>query len=167
MAPGLPAMLAAYFHAFVREAPHLSGVAAEHAVRTLAQLALMARGSSSAKEEPGRAAIQEGVLQRARDIIAINLGRADLSAAPVATALGISERQLHRVFEPTGMSFARYVLACRLERACLALKQYPSLAVAEVAARCGFDGVSTFYRVFRRAYSVSPGELRDAPRRDG
>jgi AraC-like DNA-binding protein len=158
--PGLPLMLAAYFHAFVREAPHLSGVAADHAVATLAQLALMVRGSSSGKEESGRAAIREGLLQRVRDIVTINLDRADLSAPLVAAALGISERQLHRLFEPTGITFARHVLACRLERACLVLKQYPTLSVADVAKRCGFDGVSTFYRVFRKAYGLSPTDLR-------
>jgi AraC-like DNA-binding protein len=160
VAPGLPAMLAAYFHAFVREAPHLSGVAADHAVATLVQLTVMTRGSSSAKEESGRAAIREGLLQRVRDVVAINLDRADLSAPQVAAALGISERQLHRLFEPTGLTFARHVLACRLERARLVLKQYPALSVADVAKRCGFDGVSTFYRVFRKAYGLSPTDLR-------
>lgn len=158
--PGLPAMLASYFRAFVREAPHLSGVAADHAVTTLAQLVLMVRGSSSGNEEIGRAAIREGQLQRVRDIVATSLDRADLSAPWVAAALGISERQLYRLFEPTGLSFARYVLACRLERACLVLKQYPALSVADVARRCGFDGVSTFYRVFRKAYGLSPADFR-------
>jgi hypothetical protein len=105
--PGLPAMLASYFHAFVRQAPHLSGVAADHAVGTLVQLALMARGSAAEKDEPARAAVREGLLQRARDIVALNLDRADLSAPRVAAALGISERQLHRLFEPAGMTFAR------------------------------------------------------------
>jgi AraC-like DNA-binding protein len=167
VAPGLPAMLAAYFHAFVREAPHLSGVAADHAVATLVQLTLMARGSSSAREESGRAAIRQGLLQRARDVIAINLDRADLSAPLVAAALGVSERQLHRLLEPTGMTFARHVLACRLERACLVLKQYPTLNVADVAKRCGFDGVSTFYRVFRKAYGLSPADLRQGAVRQG
>jgi AraC-like DNA-binding protein len=160
VAPGIPAMLSAYFKAFVREAPHLSGRAAEHAVRTLTQLALMARGSASTKDEPGRAAIRASVLQKARDIINLNFARPELSSALVAAELGISERQLHRLFEPTGMSFARCLLACRLEQACLILTQFPKLTVAEVALRCGFDGVSTFYRVFRKAYGRPPAELR-------
>jgi AraC-like DNA-binding protein len=160
VAPGLPALLATCFHAFVREAPHLSGIAADHAVATLAQLALMVRGSSSENEETGRAAIREGLLQRVRDIVTINLDRADLSASLMAAAVGISERQLHRLFESTGMTFARHVLACRLERACLILKQYPALNVTEIAKRCGFDGVSTFYRVFRKAYGLSPTDFR-------
>jgi AraC-like DNA-binding protein len=46
--------------------------------------------------------------------------------------------------------------------ACPNLKQYPSLPVAEVAQRCGFGGVSTFYRVFRKAYGLSPADLRQA-----
>jgi AraC-like DNA-binding protein len=158
--PGVPAMLASYFRTFVREAPHLSGVAAEHAVRTLAQLALMARGSASTRDEPGRAAMRESVLQKARDIVSLRFSRADLSSALVAAELGISERQLHRLFEPTGTSFSRYLLACRLEQACLVLRQHPWLTIADVAHRCGFDGVSTFYRVFRKAYGLSPADLR-------
>jgi len=163
VAPGVPAMLGTYFKAFVREAPHLSGLAAKHAVRTLVQLALMARGSASTTDEPGRAAIRQSLVQRAREIINLGFARTELSSAVVAAELGISERQLHRLFEPTGISFSRYLLACRLEQACLALRQYPWLNVAEIAQRCGFDGVSTFYRVFRKAYGQSPADLRQAP----
>ena len=159
-APGMSMLLGSYFHAFVRQAPYLTGAGADHAVQTLAQLALMARGASSPQEEFGRAAIRESMLQKARDLIASCLQRNDLSPVLVAGMLGISPRQLHLLFEPTGVSFSRYVLARRLALASEQLRQQRSLAVAEVAFRCGFDSVATFYRVFRKAYGMSPGDHR-------
>ena len=74
--------------------------------------------------------------------------------------LKISVRQLHLLFEPTATSFARYVLARRLERACLLLVQVPRRSVTDVAFAAGFESLSTFYRTFRAAYGISPDDFR-------
>jgi hypothetical protein len=51
---GAPALFASYFRAFVKQAPHLSGAAAEVAVETLLQLVLVARGLAAESNEPTR-----------------------------------------------------------------------------------------------------------------
>ena len=82
----------------------------------------------------------------------------------MARAAGLSLRQLHRLFEPTGTSFARHVLGRRLAatRAVLASPAGVGRTVTEVAFAWGFDNLVTFHRAFRRAYGCTPGEVRPA-----
>ena len=161
-ATSISALLTSFLAAFVEQAPALKGAAAEIAVQTLAQLALAARGLAVADSEQGRDAVHTARLAAARDIIDRNLHR-PLSAASVAAMLRISVRQLHLLFEPTATSFARYVLARRLERACLLLAQVPRRSVTDVAFAAGFESLSTFYRTFRAAYGISPDDFRQCP----
>src|SRR5262249_4413754 len=107
--PGLSNLFGAYFRGFVGQAPHLKGPAAYIAVDTLLHLALLAQGTTSATAEPTRDAIHAGQLEAVRQFIARNLARADLTPAHAAHAVGISVRQLHFLFEPTGTTFTRYL----------------------------------------------------------
>lgn len=158
--PGLTQLFADYFEAFVAHAPHLIGAGAEAAVQTLAQLAIVARGMSAPQNERSREAIRAGLLQRAKQVVEANLHRQDLSPSMLAGLIGVSVRQLHVLFEPTGTTYTRYVLARRLEHARLLLSQFPNRSVAEIAVACGFDGLSTFYRNFRAVFGMSPAEFR-------
>jgi AraC-like DNA-binding protein len=160
--PGIPALLAAYFASFVKQAPHLDGAAAETAIQTLAQLALAARGLAETRDEHGRAAVRNARLQQARQLIDRHLHRSDLAPAMLAEMMGISVRQLHMLFEPTGTTCARHVAARRLERARLLLSQSVARPIGDIAPACGFDSLSTFYRTFRSAYGMSPSDFRQA-----
>ncbi|MDP4023407.1 helix-turn-helix domain-containing protein [Methylobacterium sp. NEAU 140] len=108
----------------------------------------------------GMPAPREDLLTRAQDLIERELHRADLSPARVAARLGISVRKLHLVFEPSGESFTRRVLARRLARADRLLRDAPDRSVTEVAYAAGFESLSTFFRSYRAAYGASPGERR-------
>jgi len=37
----------------------------------------------------------------------------------------------------------------------------PLRPVTEIALACGFDSLATFYRTFRRAYGMTPGDVRE------
>lgn len=158
--PGIGVLLAVYFRAFMQQAPHLDGAAAAIAVETLAQLALAARGAVPLTEEPGRAALRTARLAAARRFIEAHLHRPALAPAGVAAALGISLRHLHLLFEPTGTSCARHILAGRLERARRLLIRDPGRPVADIAFACGFESLSTFHRGFRAVFGRTPAELR-------
>lgn len=158
--PGTNALLADLFTSFAREAPKLDPAAAELAVQTLVQLALIARGQSDRRSDEGRAACREALLDAARRHIAKHAGRGDLSATKTAAALGISVRQLHLLFEPTGTTFAGYLRATRLAQARAMLLQFPGRPVTDIAFSCGWNSLATFHRVFRATYGHSPGELR-------
>jgi len=125
---------------------------ATDSVRHIAQLALLSRGRVSQGSTESRAAL-----------IGRDLARPDLTPALVARTLNISLRQLHLLFEPTGLSFARTLLAMRLAEARRQLESMPLRPIAEIARACGFDSIATFYRTFHKAHGMAPGDLRKIP----
>lgn len=129
-------------------------------VTHIARLALIARGRLPAGLPESRAAMRAGFLQAAYHMMARNLHRPDLTPATVAAELAISLRQLHVLFEPTGLSFARTLTQIRLAKARELLENAPSRPTADIAYACGFDSIATFYRVFRSAHGMTPGDVR-------
>ena len=129
-------------------------------IESIARLALIARGRLAQGSPEGRAALRAGFLHAAREIMIRDLHRPDLTSASVAAELAISLRQVHGLFEPTGLSFARSLTAMRLKEARRLLGLTPARQVADIAYACGFDSIATFYRVFRSAYGMTPGDVR-------
>lgn len=129
-------------------------------IESIARLALIARGRLAQGSPEGRAALRAGFLHAAREIMIRDLHRPDLTSATVAAELAISLRQVHVLFEPTGLSFARSLTAMRLKEARRLLGLTPARQVADIAYACGFDSIATFYRVFRSAYGMTPGDVR-------
>ena len=88
----------------------------------------------------------------------------DLTSASAAAALGISVRQLHRLFEPSGSSFARYVLRQRLLRCrdTIAGATGTGRSVVDIAFGWGFNSMATFYRAFAGEFGGAPAVLRTA-----
>ncbi len=83
-----------------------------------------------------------------------------LTPEPIASALGMSTRQLHGLFEMSAKSFARHLTAERVDRAVRALIFDPSRSISEIAFACGFDSLPTFYSAFRTIVGMTPTELR-------
>ena len=136
---------------------------ADGVLRNILSLATLAAGSSEEGREAGRAAVRAQQLEAARRCIEQRLADPDLSPAIVAAALRISLRSLHALFEPTGESFARYVLRRRLER-CHASLRTPGasrLGIADLAFACGFNSLATFNRAFQLRFGQSPSDVRD------
>ncbi len=82
-----------------------------------------------------------------------------LSASPLAAAFGLTERQLHALFAPTGQTVGARIEHARLETTCTLLNT-TSLPVSKVATRSGFRDPSYFARVFRRKFGLSPRDWR-------
>jgi AraC-like DNA-binding protein len=53
-----------------------------------------------------------------------------------------------------GVSLWRYVMHIRLDRACDMLRS--GMRAEEVSAACGFHDYSTFYRIFKKCYGITP-----------
>nr|WP_249159402.1 AraC family transcriptional regulator [Bradyrhizobium tropiciagri] len=163
---GLTRLLGAMLRAMTREPAQAERFAGD--VTHMVRLALLARGRLRPRQDEVRAALHAGYLHAAREILLRDLHRPTLSPAPVAAELGISLRQLHALFEPTGLSFARTLTAARLKEARRLLNTMQERGIDEIAFACGFDSIATFYRVFRATYGMTPGEARrgqleDAP----
>ncbi|WP_046079421.1 GlxA family transcriptional regulator [Halomonas sp. HG01] len=87
-----------------------------------------------------------------------------LSICEVAVCVGVSRRQLERLFgrclETTP---ARYYLELRLTRARQLLQQ-TNKNLADIAVASGFVSISHFRRCFSQLFGVSPGRFRKASR---
>ena len=81
-----------------------------------------------------------------------------LSAARVASALGVSERQVSRIFSPYG-GVARWITDQRLDVALRLLTKPGQRSVAQVAQECGFGSQAYFARVFKRRFGASPRDV--------
>ena len=84
---------------------------------------------------------------------------AGVDIAALADELGVSRRQVERLFQRyVGMSPKQYLNGLRLERA-RALLTETDMPVADVAYGCGFNATNTFTKAFRQRYGVSPRRL--------
>ena len=159
-ATGTDALLHGFFQSFMRELPRLDAQDRVAALATLANLAISALRPDRRGEEPQREAIRRAKLQSARDYIARYAADPALTPETVASALGMSTRQLHGLFETSAKSFSRHLTAERVDRAVRALTFDPSRSITEIAFACGFESLPTFYRAFRTIVGMTPTELR-------
>ena len=85
-----------------------------------------------------------------------------LSARRIADGIGLSERQLSRVFADRGTSVPRFVARRRVEMAgrMLRMPSYAEQTVEAIGLRCGFSSAAQFSRVFREQSGMSPSEAR-------
>jgi len=83
-----------------------------------------------------------------------------LSPTQIAAEIGISTRQLERLFgKYLNTSPKKYFMELRLERARHLLIQTEA-PVIEIAIACGFESPGHFSRVYRAAYGVAPMQQR-------
>jgi len=103
-----------------------------------------------------------GHLQRAaRQLIEQQLDDPLLSPPTLAQQLGISLRQLYRLFDDEG-GVSRYIQQRRLGRSAEDLRS-PHLgheSITQIAYRCGFTDSAHFSRAFKKHYSCTPSEYR-------
>lgn len=106
-----------------------------------------------------RKGIRNAHLIRAIEIMRANL-HDPISPGAIAEDLGISTRQLERLFERyLNTSPNKHFMEMRLERAHHLLLQTES-GITEIAMACGFANVGHFGRVYRTAFGVSPARQR-------
>jgi len=120
-------------------------------------VAVLAAGRDTARATAHRAAAHCHIEEHLTD--------PGLGADQIAAAVGISGRQLTRVFAADGTSVPRHILARRLRLAYSMLAAPPApgeaaATVADVAARCGFASASYFSHAFRAHFGLRAGDLR-------
>lgn len=86
-----------------------------------------------------------------------NLTREDLMLL-----IGVDKNRFAQLIkEETGTNLTGYLNTLRLDGAVILLKDHPDMSIAEVAERCALPNTSTFYRVFKEKYGMTPVEFRD------
>lgn len=164
----LGSLLGAAMDAAAAQAPLLADELGEAVLRNLCGLVALACGASDEGTEEGQASIRSTQLVAIRRHIDLHLADPSLTPASAATAIGISTRQLHRLFKPTGITFARYVLRQRLLRCrdTIAGATGTGRSVIDIALGWGFNSMATFYRAFASEFGSSPTVLRGQSRKD-
>ena len=164
----LGSLLGAAMNAAKAQAPLLPDELGEAVLRNLCGLVALACGASDQGTEQGRNSLRSAQLAAVKRYVDLHLADPGLTPASTAAALGISVRQLHRLFEPSGNSFARYVLRQRLLgcRDTIAGATGTGRSVIDIAFGWGFNSMATFYRAFVSEFGSPPAVLRAASRRD-
>ncbi len=117
-----------------------------------------AYGSVPIGRRNARGGLAAWQLQRARDLINVNLAY-DLSIAEIARECGLSSGYFARAFKrSTGVSPHQWLTKVRVERAKELLKN-PRCELADIALLCGFVDQSHFTRVFSRSEGSQPGPV--------
>ncbi|MGZ8693426.1 MAG: AraC-like ligand-binding domain-containing protein [Gaiellaceae bacterium] len=109
------------------------------------------------------------LLLRARAHAQAHLDDPLLSPGEIATAVHVSKRYLHRLFEDDGSTVSSWIRRRRLEgcRRDLADPSRRTETVTSIGARWGLANPAHLSRLFRDAYGVSPTEYRaEQPRFD-
>lgn len=89
------------------------------------------------------------------------MAKGDVDANLIAQELGLSRYQLNkRIQALTGESTVAYLTRIRLSKAKKMLDHPQDYPVGEVAARCGFEDVAYFSRVFKQAFALTPSQYR-------
>lgn len=85
----------------------------------------------------------------------------EVKLSSIAEMLSVSQEHLSRVFkQETGIGFKDYLVQFRLQKAEEMLKHETGRAVSEVAYACGFNDGNYFSYKFKKAYGISPTEVR-------
>lgn len=108
-------------------------------------------------------AVEHPILSEALEYIRANLSKG-ISVDSVATACGVSRRNLHQVFKDyLGVTPGEYL---RSERIGLSQKLLTDtdLNMGEIAKKSGFFCASGFFVAFRRTCEMTPGEYRSNTR---
>jgi AraC-like DNA-binding protein len=164
----LGSLLGAAMDAAKAQAPLLADKLGEAVLRNLCGLVSLACGASDEDAEWRQDSQRSAQLVAIKRHVEVHLADPGLDPAGAAAALGISTRQLHRLFEQSGSTFARYVLRQRLLRCrdTIAGATGTGRSVVDIAFGWGFNSMATFYRAFVSEFGSSPAVLRAASRKN-
>lgn len=103
-----------------------------------------------------------------RSFILARLADEQLSPGMIARENGLSERQLHRIFQSTGRTVGGWIRQNRLDRSASDLRDHNKRdrTITQIAFAWGFSDSAHFSRVFSAEYGQSPRAYRTSALRN-
>jgi len=164
---GMPAMLRGHMKNTMDQAAALSSQQRVLAVNIASDMALsiLQAGSilhAEPSAPPAMEAAATGLYHAAMMLIARDYVNPQLNPAGLAVALGCSRASLFRAFRAQEDSIAGAIWTARLTRAYALLRASEGriLPISEIAFCSGFHEITTFNKMFRNKYGMTPGDLR-------
>ena len=161
---GAARLLVRYMTALALEQPWLEGAAGVAAANAALELL---RAAVEPCVPTTRAATREAMRAEIRRYVRTHLQDPALGPASIARAYAVSVRALHALFEDVDESVAGMVRSERLARCLEDLQRPNGGSVTDIAFRWGFCDAAHFSRVFKRAFGVTPSEVRQQALRPG
>jgi AraC-like DNA-binding protein len=156
----LSALVSHYLGSFSQALPRLGAKEIDAALGALDLLVAASLGDPAALSQDNGSALNAARLVAARSYIERCLDNPRLSPELVAAYLGVSVRQLHRIFACEGTTVSIEVRRLRVARAQAGLARDAARPVTDIALSCGFDSLATFYRCFRAETGMTATEWR-------
>jgi len=104
---------------------------------------------------------EDELVYRVKQIIGEQLAGHDLSLTVIAEHVKHNPSYLSRLFkQKNGIGIAEYITDCRIGLAKEMLGD-PGRKIQDIAEVAGFSSVQYFYRVFKKALSITPQEYRE------
>lgn len=89
----------------------------------------------------------------------------DLSREDLMRLINTSKNQISQVIQfGTGMNLSGYLNGLRMDYAVRRLVQYPEYTINAVAQEAGIPNLSSFHRLFKAKFGMTPAEFRNARR---
>lgn len=103
---------------------------------------------------------KQNIANEALKIISRHFSNPDLTPELVAEKMGISLRQLQKSFKFIDETPHRKIQQTRIKAAAYLINQQSKPSISSIAYECGFNDLSTFYRIFRKNFGRSPKSLK-------
>ncbi|MCG5239964.1 helix-turn-helix domain-containing protein [Azospirillum doebereinerae] len=162
----LARLVGAHLSSLAREAPHIPVAEAETVLAgTLQLVAAALNGEPDAATVGG---VRGSVVREIRAFIDANILDPGLGPDRIMAVFRIPRSTLYRLFQPYG-GIVHHIQRRRLHRA-LADLSNPGcnhMTVAEFGAMAGYTHPHDFIRAFRRAFGMTPGDVRHQARLAG
>lgn len=154
---GRGALFATHLRALAREGGDLPSALQAPVLRATLDLLIAA---IEPEADASEGAYQRALRARIQDFVLAHLEDPELGPEQVAQAIGISARQVHRLFNAGGVTLDRWIWRQRLQRCRDDLLARPHARVSEIAFHWGFSDSAHFSRAFKTAFGVSPRDFQ-------
>lgn len=105
--------------------------------------------------------LDKDLLKRASQTIEQHIDNTEFGISELCKELGIGRSLLYAKFKAlTGMTPNNFILNYKLKYAATLLQQYPTLPIAEISDRIGFNSPVYFSQCFKKQYGATPQTYR-------
>jgi AraC-like DNA-binding protein len=159
---GIGGLLVAHMRAMAKEAQHLTPVQQQIAMRTASDLALATLRAENPSNHGDLANFSDGIFLAACRTIEQHCQDHFFNIDSLAAIMGCSRATVYRLFRSQGQSVSDAIWKARLKISARMLRSPDHVlhSISEVSLSCGFLDLSSFSKMFKRQFGMSPSDWR-------